>query len=91
MVECSVSGDPGRGTFYFGIGHEKGFVMFLAPEAVHTEDDSSLTGNVVYDYMANAQEIPARYEVPMERARAVTLAFLTREELPGAAGAGQSG
>ncbi|WP_328448019.1 Imm1 family immunity protein [Amycolatopsis sp. NBC_00438] len=82
MVECSVSGDPSRGTFYLGIGQHKGFVMFLAPETAHTEGDTSLTNTVLYDFMAHTQEIPARYEVGMAEARSSAWEFMTTGSLP---------
>lgn len=82
MIECSVQGDPRRGVFDMGIGQETGFVMFMTPRAAHTVGDANLTGNVVYDYMGNASEIPASYEVPLAETRRVAVAFLEREELP---------
>ncbi|RSM40179.1 hypothetical protein DMA12_27550 [Amycolatopsis balhimycina DSM 5908] len=82
MAECSVSGDPSCGVFYLGVGQEKGLVVFVTPVAAQTVGDPSLTGEVIYDYMAHVREIPAQYEVPMEQVRAAALAFLEREELP---------
>ncbi|MEV6831884.1 Imm1 family immunity protein [Amycolatopsis sp. NPDC051102] len=82
MVECSVQGDPRRGVFDMGIGQDKGFVVFMTPRSTHTVGDASRTGNVIYDYMGNASEIPASYEVPMAEARGAAVAFLEREELP---------
>ncbi len=82
MIECSVQGEPRRGVFDMGIGQETGFVMFMTPRAVHTVGDASRTGNVIYDYMGNASEIPASCEVSMTEARRVAAAFLEREELP---------
>ena len=82
MAECSVSGDPSRGVFHLGVGQEKGFIVFVTPQETQTLGDSNLTGEVTYDYMAHAREVPAQYEVPMEQVRAVAVAFLEWEELP---------
>jgi Immunity protein Imm1 len=69
MLECSVSGDPRSGTFYVGVGQEKGFLMFVLPEAAQTMGDPTLTGLVVYDYMGHVRKIPASYEVGMDVVR----------------------
>ncbi|MEC3980409.1 Imm1 family immunity protein [Amycolatopsis sp. H20-H5] len=86
MAECSVSGDPMRGVFFLGIGQEKGFVLFMTPEAAQTEGDETLTGHVTYDYMAHVREIPASYEVPIAEARKVVREFLEAETLPSGQG-----
>ncbi|MGW4591896.1 Imm1 family immunity protein [Amycolatopsis thermoflava] len=82
MAECSVSGDPMRGAFYLGVGQDKGFVLFMTPEPAQTTGDTTLTGEVTYDYMAHLREIPASYEVPIEQVRQAARAFLEYEVLP---------
>jgi hypothetical protein len=82
LAECSVSGEPTRGVFYLGVGQERGCVLFVTPEETQTEGDSTLTGHVIYDYMAHVREVPAKYEVPVADVRRVAREFLEAEKLP---------
>lgn len=82
MLECSVSGDPMRGACNIGVGHDKGFLMFMTPEPAQTEGDPTLAGEVAYDYMGHLREIPARFEVPMDVVRAGAREFVRTGTFP---------
>ncbi|MDQ0382896.1 Imm1 family immunity protein [Amycolatopsis thermophila] len=45
------------------------------PEPAQTTGDTTLTGQVRYDYMAHPREIPASYEVPIAQVRQAARAF----------------
>ncbi|MFD9891320.1 Imm1 family immunity protein [Amycolatopsis sp. NPDC059027] len=82
MVECSVAGDPKQGVFDMGVGVEKSFVIFMAPDAVRTQGGSTPGEYVAYDYMAHVREIPADCEVPMDEVRRVAGEFLSTGKVP---------
>ncbi|UOZ08260.1 Imm1 family immunity protein [Amycolatopsis sp. WQ 127309] len=82
MVECSVAGDPKQGVFDMGIGQDRGFVVFMTPEAVQTQGDGDPAEYVTYDYMAHVREIPAGCEVAMDEVRRVARHFLETGSVP---------
>lgn len=78
MVELSRADDPwGFQIVTAGIGVERGFVQVSGdPEYRTTVGEPDAAGEVVYDYMANATEIPSREEVPLTMVRAILAAYL---------------
>jgi hypothetical protein len=85
MVEISVAGDSGSPTLEVGLGTTKGFIHYLARDAdPWTAGGSTLTGDVLYDYMGSVQEVPAHVEVPIGVVREGLREFLASGRKPAA-------
>lgn len=70
MIQVAVVGGPEWHAMEVGVGQERGFVTYHAiDDGGVTLGDPTRTGWVVYDYMANATEIDASAEIPVELVR----------------------
>ncbi|WP_440898813.1 Imm1 family immunity protein [Actinosynnema sp.] len=77
IVEISDAADPwGSPTAYAGIGDDRGFVQVHDNPMRATRGRAGTTGTVVYDLVANATDIPADQEVPLDVVRTVLAAYL---------------
>ncbi|MEO6086928.1 MAG: Imm1 family immunity protein [Umezawaea sp.] len=78
MVEISRVEDPWDYQIVTaGLGADRGFAQVSGNPVFRTTiGDRTAAGDVVYDYMANATDIPAREEVPVSTVRTILAAYL---------------
>ncbi|MFC6093147.1 Imm1 family immunity protein [Saccharothrix lopnurensis] len=81
MIEIRRADDPwAHQVLHAGIGADHGFVRVSGdPEYRTTVGDPTATGEVVFDYMDNATEVPAREIVPLSTVRNILTAFITHD------------
>ncbi|CCH29313.1 Imm1 family immunity protein [Actinosynnema sp. NPDC047251] len=82
IAEITVAEDPyGLPMLYVGIGEDRGFVQELGNPPRATVGDPDATGDILFDYMANTQEVPAWQVVPRETVITVLTAYLDHDGL----------
>jgi hypothetical protein len=82
MIQVGVEQDRRAPVLEVGLGVDRGFVYYLSRDGGWTSGDRSLTGFVVYDYMANRREIPASVEIPIDGVRRRLRDFMTTPRVP---------
>jgi hypothetical protein len=85
IAEISITEDPyGLPMLYVGLGPDTGFVQEMADPPRATVGDPDATGDVLFDYIAHTQEIPAWQVVPRETVIALLVAYLDHNgRIPG--------
>lgn len=80
LAEVVVAEDPYHAPYlYVGIGDDAGWVREPGDPDRWTAGPSTAAGTVVYDYMGNGEDIPARHVVPLATVRAVLTAYLDHD------------
>ncbi|MDQ3576638.1 MAG: Imm1 family immunity protein [Actinomycetota bacterium] len=69
MIEVGIAGNQTAPALHVGLGQERGFIFYMAPDGGWTVGDQNRTDVVTYVYVGNATEITGNTEIPIAEVR----------------------